>query len=198
MDGTVVCACDTRNVANTSTVFWDCEGTFPPISTPTLMPAGEPQPVSLMPVPTAPVPFVNPCPSQVPNTRESCDSGGFDSINCSYDQTISTGNSMSITQTFCMCKDNIWSCSGESPDTPETLPAPAPGPNVDNIAVIDTTPGTIGQAGCPSDIQDGTSCVEALGSELQLTCIVNGLQCNCADQADANLLNWSCRSAQGE
>lgn len=198
---TVQCACDARNtsIANTA---WNCDGTFAPVSTPSLMPAGEPQPVSVMPVSVAPVPTapgVDICPpqGQVPVNKEPCDGilKGLDSATCNYQQTVTTNGVTTQYQTACECKSSelFWTCSGG-------IPSPAPIPSMPSIPVINPTPGEptpiITQIGCPStDIINGTSCSDALSSAggFQLSCYQNGEQCNCASQEGFPQV-WGCRT----
>jgi len=133
----ISCECDSRGSANPADTTWVCDGTLPPISDPTLMPAGEAQPISMEPVPVVPVPAgpVEPtCPPQgsPPDTGESCDGvlpGILSSATCNYSTTVTQNSMTTVYQKACTCRAStgLWSCTGGIPE-PEELPAPVPEP----------------------------------------------------------------------
>jgi len=121
----VSCECDGREISNKADAVWVCGGTFPPALAPTLMPAGETQPISLQPVPTVPtIPEIAECPpaETPPSTGDSCEGflpDGLSNATCNFENRIKVGDTTTVTQTACNCRAStgVWSCSGGEPST---------------------------------------------------------------------------------
>ena len=115
---------------------WECDGTFSPVSAPSLMPAGQTVPTSTMPNTSAPVapsaPTAGPCATfapTFPGDGTSCAGAvpvGLPNIVCTYRQEVTNSDGVETEESAsCTCaKDNeIWSCDGTiTPPPPTTAP----------------------------------------------------------------------------
>lgn len=129
-DATVSCTCDSRSLDSTADAKWDCDGTLPPASEPSLMPAGQSLPAVVMPVPTVPVPVttVN-CPPEEskPNDGDSCmgilPESTLSSATCTYGTTTTSSLTTVLAVESCTCPRNTqkWKCTGG----PSAAPLPA-------------------------------------------------------------------------
>lgn len=140
-DATVTCECD-GNIPNPDDATWNCDGTLPPISSPSLMPAGEAQPVSFVPLPTSVNPMEVDCPADESKPNDGDDCQGFlpesamTEATCNYSETSMNGETTTTSTSSCTCSRNTgeWSCVGASSiavvpapvSNPDPVPVPAP------------------------------------------------------------------------
>jgi hypothetical protein len=199
----VFCACDSRGLGNPADTTWMCDGTLPPASTPSLMPAGEAQPVSMVPVvpvPTAPLAPLCPPQESPPNDGDSCVGvlpERLSSATCNYEQSVTVNQVLTFTQRSCTCRSStpMWNCSGG-------IPSSMPAPEMETVPSDSVPEGggdgssNVNETGCPpaSDIVDGQACAQYIPANfLDQSCFIDNLktQCNCPGQvADAA---WVCR-----
>jgi hypothetical protein len=110
---------------------WSCDGSFMPVVAPSLMPAGQVQPSTTIPVPATPTAPTTTTPmvcGTFPGDGTTCAGVlpvGLSSASCNYSQTITT-NGVPISETAtCECDAStvIWNCVGSfTPAPPNAVP----------------------------------------------------------------------------
>jgi hypothetical protein len=107
---------------------WSCDGSFMPVTAPSLMPAGQVQPsTSMMPVPATPTATMTCANIPFPGDGTSCVGvlpAGLSSATCNYSQTITTDGVPVSESATCECdSSNVWNCQGSfTPAPPNAVP----------------------------------------------------------------------------
>jgi len=123
--------CTCSNAAGSTVDLWSCDGSFMPVVAPSLMPAGQVQPSTTIPVPTAPTTPTTTTPmvcGTFPGDGTTCAGVlpvGLSSASCNYSQTITT-NGVPLDETAtceCDASTEIWNCVGSfTPAPPNAVP----------------------------------------------------------------------------
>jgi len=162
------------------------------------MPAGQAQPISVVPAtPTGMVTTLD-CPPKEspPNDKDSCKDflpAGSTLTNaiCTYTSTAVVGGVSETGTKTCTCMAEFmkWSCEGTLPTIPTTLPATG--------GDMMMPSGGGGNAVCPPSeaLVDGAPCGSFIpaGSQEASCFKTDTVQCNCAGQDNANP-TWVCRA----
>merc|ERR1711865_1186160 len=115
--------CECSNAAGSTVDLWSCDGSFMPVVAPSLMPAGQIQPSTTIPVPAAPTATTPTECGAFPGNGTTCAgvlSVGLSSASCNYSQTITTNGVPLDEAATCECdaSTKIWDCVGSFTTTP--------------------------------------------------------------------------------
>jgi len=123
--------CECSNAAGSTVDLWSCDGSFMPVVAPSLMPAGQIQPSTTIPVPAAPTAPTATTPTECgtfPGDGTTCAGVlpvGLSSASCNYSQTITT-NGVPLDETAtceCDAATEVWNCVGSlTPAPPNAVP----------------------------------------------------------------------------
>ena len=156
------CVCS--NAAGSTVNLWSCDGSFAPAVAPTYMPAGQVQPSTTIPVPTAPTtPMV--C-GTFPGDGTTCAGVlpvGLSSASCNYSQTITTNGVPLDEAATCECdaSTEIWNCVGSYTTTPIiSKDADEDTTAIDEMDVTDETTTTTTTTTSASDDSGATSFIQ--------------------------------------